>query len=102
MEQVVLLPGSQYTAGQSADMPYMKCWVQLSNLVEQSPSLEANSRSACLEKDPLFRTLKIHYCVQNGPPLVPMLSHLNSVHTLPSITLTRFNPLKTEFLLHYI
>jgi hypothetical protein len=53
MEQVVLLSGSQYTAGQSADTPYMKCWVhtaKLSNLVQQSPSLEANSSSACLEK----------------------------------------------------
>jgi hypothetical protein len=53
MEQVVLLSGSQYAAGQSAETPYMKRWVhtaELSNLVEQSPSLEANSRSTCLEK----------------------------------------------------
>jgi hypothetical protein len=28
--------------------------------------------------------LKIQYCVLKSPPLVPILSHTNSVHTIPS------------------
>jgi len=25
-----------------------------------------------------------HYCIRNSPPLVPVTSQMNSVHTLPS------------------
>jgi hypothetical protein len=80
---VVLLLGSQYTAGQSGHtlLPRynacMKCWVhtaEVSNLVKQGPS-DANSRSASLEPEDSLP------CSQG--PATEEPDKLMSVHMLP-------------------
>jgi hypothetical protein len=53
---------------------------QQTNSMEQSPSWEANSHSANQEIPCLLWNPKVHYRVDKDPPLVPVLSHINSVH----------------------
>jgi hypothetical protein len=51
--------------------------------MEQSPSWEANSRSASQEIPRLLRNPKVHYRVHYSPPLFPILILINTVHTFP-------------------
>jgi hypothetical protein len=51
------------------------------NSTEQSPSCDANSRTA--DEDFLLPNPKVHCGVYNISPL-PVLSHMNPVHILPS------------------
>jgi hypothetical protein len=50
---------------------------------EQSPSWEANSRSASQETLHLLRKPKAHYRVHKSQPLVPTLTHMNAFRTFP-------------------
>jgi hypothetical protein len=43
---------------------------EISNFVEQSPSWEADSSSACQEIPHILLNLNLHYRVHNSPPLV--------------------------------
>jgi hypothetical protein len=57
--------------------------IQLTNSMEQSPSWEANSHSGSPEISRLLLNPNVHYRAHKGPELVPILSHIHPVHTLP-------------------
>jgi hypothetical protein len=60
--------------------------IQLSNLMEQSPSWGANSHSGSQGSSRLLWNSKVHYCVHKSPLLVPILSQKHPLHTFPHYT----------------
>jgi len=56
----------------------------LTNYMERSLSWEANSRSASQEIPRLLWNPEVNYCADKSPPLIPVLSQMHSVHTLPN------------------
>jgi hypothetical protein len=64
----------------------------LTKFMKLIPSWEAASGSATQEFFNIFCNPKIHYRVQNSPPLVPILRQINPVHTtLPYLSKLHLN-----------
>jgi len=56
---------------------------RLNTISAHSPSWQAVSHSASQKIPHFLWMLNVHYRVQNSPPLLPVLSQMNPVHTLP-------------------
>ena len=58
--------------------------------MEQSPSWGAKQFSASQEIPRISRNPEVHYCIQKCPPPVPILRHLDPVHTATSRGIKKF------------
>jgi hypothetical protein len=73
-------------------LQYIVCRIQKyplfegTNSMQQSPSWEANSHSASQEIPHLLWNPKVHYHVHKIPTLARILSQMNQVHNLPTIS----------------
>jgi hypothetical protein len=50
----------------------------------EEPSWEATSYPVTQELSSNLSNRKVYYCVHKSPPLVPILNHINLVHTTPT------------------
>jgi hypothetical protein len=56
--------------------------VRATNCMEQSPSREADSRSASQEIQHLLWNQKVHYRFHKSPPFYRLLCQMNAIHTI--------------------
>jgi hypothetical protein len=80
---VVLCIGRGLTTGWSPVLGVLST-VYTYLLMELSPSWEAASCAATQELPSILWNPKVHYRVHKSRPPVPILSHIDSVHTIPS------------------
>jgi hypothetical protein len=68
-------------------------WILITYILMQlSPSGGAANSAATQEFPSILWYLKIHYRVHVSPPLVPILSQISPIHTIPSyLSKIRFN-----------